>query len=157
MADPKLHVVIDALATALKVALAGAAYEPADVYPLLFWPDETALAGTGQETVYFVRPGRERRRLPDSGTVTSRLEVYILAVHRVGAAGNQLQDPRWQVSADLVADVMGKLLAAEATKVPPVVTYLDGEVEIDHERWTEQWVVPEMRITVRYRQEQNER
>lgn len=155
-----METVVDRVIAALAAVTTGTIYEPgaANVKALTVWPDEAALNSLGSNTVYLVRPGRETRDLPDSGTITGRLEVYILACRLVGAAGNQLQETpqRWRVAADLVSDVERKLNVAEAAKASPVLTYLDGPLEIDNE-WDGLWAIPEIRIRVRYRKELTDR
>lgn len=163
----RLQTVIEALATQLASSLTGTVYEPDSVTAVLFWPDEEAVTKSGQQTVYFVRMGRETQGLPDSGTITSTVEVYILAARWLGADAPQTQQdvPRWQVSADLVADVQRKLVDAEGYGpgklggVAGLVTLFAGPVEIDHERQSDtgQWVIPELRTLIRFRREHSER
>jgi len=163
----RLQTVIEALVTALAATLAGTAYPPDQVKAVLFWPDEEAVQKSGLRTVYFVRQGRQTDGLPDSGTVTTTVEVYILAARWLGTEAPQaMQDTaRWAVSADLMADVQAKLLAAEnnpagkLSGTAGLVTLFAGPVEIDHERPSDtgQWVVPELRTLVRFRREHADR
>lgn len=163
----RLQTVMEALVTALGTAKAGTVYEPDSVRAVLFWPDEEAVQKSGQRTVYFVRQGRETDGLPDSGTITTDLEVYILAARWLGTEPGQLMqtDERWKVSADLMADVQQKLIAAENDALGKlggpagVVTLFARPVEIEHERQSDtgQWVVPELRTVVRFRREHADR
>jgi len=168
----RLQAVIDALVTALAAPTSGTVYEPDLVLAVLFWPDEEAVQKSGKRTVYFIRQGRQTDGLPDSGTITTTVEVYILAAHWLGTEPPQLlqtdlveTEARWKVSTELVADVAQKLLAAEndtAGKLggtAGVVTLFAGPLEWDHERPSEtgQWVVPELRTLVRFRREHADR
>lgn len=163
----RLQTVIEALATRLARPLADTVYEPDSVTAVLFWPDEEAVTKSGQQTAYFVRPGRETQGLPDSGTITSAVEVFILAARWLGTDAAQAQQatPRWTVSADLMADVQRKLVEAENDSAGKlggtagVVTLFAGPVEIDHERQSDtgQWVIPELRTFIRFRREHADR
>ena len=158
VADTTLETVIESLVTKLGTAVAGTRWEPDAVKAVLFWPDETALNSLGATTVYLVRPGRERKSISGACSIDSLLDVYILAARHVGQAGNQIQEdpPRWEVSASLAADVLGKLLAAEDARVAPVVAYMHSALEVDHE-WDGPWVIPELHFTLRYRHEKSVR
>ncbi len=159
MPDPTLHTVVDKVVTALVTAKAGTIYEPGagNVVAMSDWP---ALETVTVDTFYAVIPGGttetpEVRGLPDSGTLTGRLPIEVLALRRVSAAGSALQDAaRWQVAADVSTDIEQKLVAAENARdgTGPVVTYLDGNIQVVGD-WTDQWVVCQFRFSVRYRKE----
>lgn len=163
----RLQTVLEALVTALQTPLSGTVYEPELVKAVLFWPDEEAVLKSGQHTAYFLRQARQTDGLPDSGTITTDVEVYILAAQWLGTEPGQLmqQDERWKVSADLMADVQQKLFAAENDSAGKlggtagVVTLFAAPVEIDHERQSDtgQWIVPELRTIVRFRREHADR
>ncbi len=159
----KAQTVLAALKTALEADYDTTVYRPDAVQVVLFWPDENALdASLG--TIYLIRPGEERGGPgPESCTVQEHLEVFILAAHRYDSPSDNpfLEDPpRWQVSADLVADVKEKLRKDEKLAGEAVTVFAGpagGAVTVDHERYLPRWVVPEMRLSIRYRYEKTER
>ena len=165
MPDPTLHSVVDSVVSKLAAAVAGTVYEPGVDYvkPLSNWPDAAILERIGASTFYAVIPGGEGdtpevRGLPDSGTITGRLPIEIYALRRVSAAGNPLNEttPRWQVAADVSVDIEQKLIAAENAKVAPIVTYLDGPMQVRMD-YADQWVIVQMRFNVRYRKDRTTR
>jgi len=125
---------------------------------MLFWPDEVAIPD-GIETVYLIRPGVKTAGQVQSCDVTERLEVFIVAAHRYRSASQDpfKEDPsRVIVSADLIADVEEKL-RQDPKLDSTVLDALDGTQDTDFERFLPEWVVPELRLLIRYRYSKDER
>ena len=158
----KAQTIISALKKALEANYPSTVHPPEVVQAVLFWPDEKALDPT-LETLYLLRPGQQRGGPGPTGCeVTEDLEVFILAAHRYTSPTDdpfKEDPPRWQVSADLVADVAEKLrkdeklqlLTGEQQAITVFVGPAGGQTTADHERYLPRWVVPELRTTVRYR------
>jgi hypothetical protein len=159
----KAATIVTALKTALQANHPGTVYPPDVVQPVLFWPDEKALDPT-LTTIYLIRPGEERGGPGPTGCeVTENLEIFILAARRYTSASDdpfKEDPPRWQVSADLVADVKEKLRQDEKLGSLAITVFAGpagGQASVDHERYLPRWVVPELRTIVRYRYEKSDR
>lgn len=159
----KVRSVMAGLKAALEKNYANTVYPPDRVQVVLFWPDEAAL-NPGWGTIYLVRPGDLRGGPgPESCTVTESLQVLILALRRYRSASDdpfKENPPRWEVSSDLVADVLEKLRQDDKLG-GQALTVFEGssasQVAVDHERFLPNWVVPEIRIVVRYRYDKSSR
>ncbi len=153
---------IAALKKALETNYASTVYPPNIVQAVLFWPDEKALDPT-LDTIYLLRPGQVRGGPGPTGCeVTEDLEVFMLPARRYTSPTDdpfKEDPPRWQISADLVADVAEKLrrdeklmlLNGEQQAITVFVGPAGGQLTADHERYLPRWVVPELRAVVRYR------
>jgi hypothetical protein len=165
VADATVVDVAQAVVTALSAVVANAYAEPesGNVKAMSTWPDAALLDRIPGNTFYAVIPGGEGdnpevRGLPDSGTLTGRLPIEVYAARRVSGTGDQLHESpaRWLVAHEVSVDIEQKLIAAENTKAAPIVTYLDGPLQVRTE-WTEQWVIVQVRFSVRYRKDRTTR
>lgn len=159
----KLKTVLEAWKTALETDYSTTVYKPDVVQVVLFWPDESAIP-VGHQTIYLIRPGAERGGPgPTSCEITESLEVTILALHRYDSTSESpfTEDPaRWEIAADLVADVKEKLRGDEKLG-GEVLTSFSGapgdQMRVDYERYLPRWVLAELGTVVRYRYEKTSR
>lgn len=154
----KLQSVLEALKTTLEVNHSTTVYRPSRVQIVSFWPDEVAVP-EGLDTVYLIRPGVKHAAQVQSCDVTERLEVYIVALHRYTSPSQDpwKEDPRRVfVAADLIADIEEKLRQDQKLS-GEVLDVLDGTQDTDFELFLPSWVVPELRLSVRYRYGKDDR
>ena len=143
----------EALSTLLAGIVAGAngaVYTPSRVRRVTVYGDNPL--DPSQTIEYLIRPGRETVRVsPDNCRVTSDLEIFILVAQKYGAS--IIPDVgRWQVTADMVADVLNAILTGPIpafTLGGAAVTVYD--IGVDYEWWNDVWALAEIRCVIRHR------
>lgn len=144
-------------AEALRVLLSGivsgvngAVYTPSRVRRVTVYGDNPL--DPSQAIEYLVRPGQETVRVsPDNCRVTCDLEMFILVAQQfeTSIAPDVV---RWQVTADMVADVLNAILTGAVpafTLGGAAVTVYDFSV--DYDMFIPTWAVAEIRCVVRHR------
>lgn len=109
-----------------------------------------------QSIEYLIRPGEETVRVaPDGCKVVSELETFILVAQKYTAS--IVPDiVRWQMAADMVADVLNAILTGPIpafTLGGTAVTVYDFRV--DYERFVPTWAVAEIRCVIRHRHDRD--
>jgi len=146
----------ETVAAAVQTQLAAAT---TDVYP----PDDVSRVSffvegdleTGKRTRYFLRPASEDRAIRDSTNTDGKLEMFLLVATRhtppSEAAGAEETPTRWQKAADMVADVLQKLMSAGGNLSGVAIDTARGHFIVDYERALEGWALAEIRFVAQYR------
>jgi hypothetical protein len=153
----KTKAVIDALVTALGVNYTGTVYQPDQVRPVIYFPDEAKLDPT-VTTIYLVRPGQETSRRLESCDTTNVTEIFVLALTKYTnpSLGPVAEGERLTVACDLAADVLQKLEKNEQLSGEAIDVLHEGATT-DYERFVSNWVLVEMRLGVKHRHEKGTR
>lgn len=128
----------------------GAVYTPSRVRRVSVYGDNPL--DPSQAIEYLIRPGEETIRIsPDGCRVACDLEVFILVAQQFETSIAP-DVTRWQVAADMVADVLNAILSGAVpafTLGGAAVTVYDFRV--DYERFIPTWAVAEIRCVIRHR------